>query len=171
MNKKIYRNIAAVTAIFAITLSIMLATNYFQVRKATPLQTEVAETLKELNDMNANNPELQEQIRELDLLSRRAYFVSESHLKTGIYLLLAMIGVLVLSLRLYFHDVKNIPDKDIDPVDDWLVKSKSRNYVLWGSGALAAVALLLAFLSSPYYTSLKSKKAARSDDSALIADS
>ena len=171
MYKKIYRNIAAVTAIFAITLSIMLATNYFQVRKATPLQTEVAETLKELNDMNSNNPQLQEQIRELDLLSRRAYFVSESHLKTGIYLLLAMIGVLVLSLRFYFHDVKNIPDKDIDPVDDWLVKSKSRNYVLWGSGVLATAALLLAFLSSPYYTSLKSKKAAGSDDSALTADS
>lgn len=158
MNKKIYRNIAAITAIFAITLSIMLVTNYFQVRKATPLQTEVAETLKELNDMNSNNPELQEQIRQLDLLSRKAYFVSENHLKTGIYILLGMLGVMIAMLRLYFYDVKNIPDKDIDPFDDWMIKSKSRNYLLWGSGALAAAALALAFLSSPYYTHLTSKK-------------
>lgn len=147
--KKFYRNIAAVTTVFAITLSIMLATNYFQVRRATPLQSEVAETLKSLNDMNADNPALQEQIRQLDLLSRKAYFVSENHLKTGIYLLLAMLGVLVLCLRLYYHDVKNIPDKDLDPLDDWLVKSKSRDYILAGAGVLAATALVLSFLSIP----------------------
>ena len=46
MNKDIYRNIAAVTAIFIISLSVMLITNYFQVRGVTPLQTEVVETLK-----------------------------------------------------------------------------------------------------------------------------
>ena len=155
MNKKIFRNIAAVTAVFALTLSIMLVTNYFQVRKATPLQAEVTETLKTLNDQNADNPELQEQIRQLDLLSRRAYFTGESHLKTGIYLLLAMLGVLVVCLRLYYEGVKNIPEKDIDPLDDWLIQSKSRKYVLGGAGALAAAALVLAFLSSPYYTSLK----------------
>ena len=155
MNKKIFRNIAAVTAVFALTLSIMLVTNFFQVRKATPLQAEVTETLKSLNDMNADNPELQEQIRQLDLLSRRAYFTGESHLKTGIYLLLAMLGVLVVCLRLYYEGVKNIPEKDIDPLDDWLIRSKSRKYVLGGAGALAGAALVLAFLSSPYYTSLK----------------
>ena len=158
MNKKLYRNIAAVTAVFAATLSIMLATNYFQVRRGTPLQTEVAETLKQLNDMGSDNPDLQRQIRELDLLSRKAYFVGENHLKTGIYLLLAMLGVLVLCLRLYFHDVKNLPDKDLDPVDDWLIKSKSRGYIVWGAGAMAAAALLLAFLSSPHYSSLSDKK-------------
>ena len=155
MNKNIFRNIAAVTAVFALTLSIMLVTNFFQVRKATPLQAEVTETLKTLNDQNADNPELQEQIRQLDLLSRRAYFTGESHLKTGIYLLLAMLGVLILCLRLYYEGVKNIPEKDIDPLDDWLIRSKSRKYVLGGAGALAAAALVLAFLSSPYYTSLK----------------
>ena len=155
MNKNIFRNIAAVTAVFALTLSIMLVTNFFQVRKATPLQAEVTETLKSLNDMNADNLELQEQIRQLDLLSRRAYFTGESHLKTGIYLLLVMLGVLVVCLRLYYEGVKNIPEKDIDPLDDWLIRSKSRKYVLGGAGALAAAALVLAFLSSPYYTSLK----------------
>ena len=81
MNKDIYRNIAAVTAIFIISLSVMLITNYFQVRGVTPLQTEVVETLKLLNDTNPDNPELQEQIRQLDLLARRAYFIQADHLK------------------------------------------------------------------------------------------
>ena len=118
MKKNIYRNIAIVTAIFALTLSIMLITNYFQVRKATPLQTEVVQTLKELNDVNADNLQLQEQIRQLDLLSRRAYFVQRSHLKTGLYLLLGMLGVLLVCLRLYYSGVKDIPEKEIDHLDD-----------------------------------------------------
>ena len=75
--KNIFRNIAIVTAIFALALSVMLITNYFQVRGTTPLQTTVMETLKELNDSNSENVELQEQIRQLDLLARKAYFVQE----------------------------------------------------------------------------------------------
>ena len=159
MKKKLYRNIAIVTAIFAMTLSIMLITNYFQVRKATPLQTEVVQTLKELNDVNADNPQLQEQIRQLDLLSRRAYFVQRSHLKTGLYLLLAMLGVLLVCLRLYYSGVKDIPEKEIDHLDDWLIQSKARKYVLGGAGAVAVAALVFAFLSSPYYSSLGERRA------------
>lgn len=63
MKKRILRNIAVVTAVFIVTLSVMLITNYFQVSDTTPLQTEIVETLKELNDANANNPVLHEQIR------------------------------------------------------------------------------------------------------------
>ncbi|MBO7419012.1 MAG: PQQ-binding-like beta-propeller repeat protein [Bacteroidaceae bacterium] len=168
MNKNIFRNIAIVTAVFALALSVMLITNYFQVRGTTPLQTTVMETLKELNDSNSENVELQEQIRQLDLLARKAYFVQESHLKSGIYILLGMLGVLVVCLRYYYANAMNIPDKEIDEVDDWLIKSKARKYVTWGVCGLAAVALVLGFLSSPYYTSLKDKL--KTNDESLMAD-
>ncbi len=82
MNKDIYRNIAAVTAIFIISLSVMLITNYFQVRGVTPLQTEVVETLKLLNDTNSN-PELQEQIRQLDLLASQGLFYTSGSFEVG----------------------------------------------------------------------------------------
>ena len=168
MKKDIFRNIAIVTAIFAMALSVMLITNYFQVRGTTPLQTTVMETLKELNDANSENVELQEQIRQLDLLARKAYFVQESHLKSGIYILLGMLGVLVVCLRYYYANAMNIPDKEIDEVDDWLIKSKARRYVTWGVTGLAIVALVLGFLSSPYYTSLKDKL--KSEDEEFVAD-
>lgn len=168
MKKNIFRNIAIVTAVFAMALSVMLITNYFQVRGTTPLQTTVMETLKELNDSNSENTELQEQIRQLDLLARKAYFVQESHLKSGIYILLGMLGVLVVCLRYYYANAMNIPDKEIDEVDDWLMKSVARKYVTWGVAGLAVVALVLGFLSSPYYTSLKDKL--KADNENLVAD-
>ncbi|MFV0555120.1 MAG: PQQ-binding-like beta-propeller repeat protein [Mangrovibacterium sp.] len=153
MKRKIYRNIAIVSAIFAISFSVMLTTNYFQVRKSTPLQAEVLETLKTLNYQDAGNVELQEQIRLLDLQARRAYFATQASLKMGIYILIGMLAVMLIMLRLYYAEYRNIPDKEIDPIDEWAIKSKARNYVLGGVMTLAVVSLLLAFGSAPFLKS------------------
>jgi outer membrane protein assembly factor BamB len=150
MKKAILRNIAIISAIFIVTFSIMLITNYFQVRGATPLQTEVVETLKELNDRNAGNTALQEQIRQLDLLARKAYFVRMDHLMGGVYILLAMLAVFIICTRLYFAREKDIPDKEIDPIDEWAIKTQARKYVILGASALAAVALIFVVMTSPY---------------------
>ncbi|MBR3627006.1 MAG: PQQ-binding-like beta-propeller repeat protein [Bacteroidaceae bacterium] len=170
MNKNIFRNVAIVTSVFIVLLSAMLIINYFQVRGTTPLQTEVVETLKALNDQNAENVELQEQIRQLDLLARKAYFVQSGHLKAGIYILLGLIGILMVCLRFYFENTKEIPDKEIDPIDDWLIKSKSRKYINWGIVGLAAVALGFAFFSSPYYKTLTEKSAEETAGDFVVED-
>ena len=150
MKKTILRNIAIVSAIFIVTFSIMLITNYFQVRGTTPLQTEVVEILKELNDQNASNPALQDQIRQLDLLARKAYFVQMDHLMVGIYILLGMLAVFIICTRLYFARDKDIPDKEIDPIDEWVIKTRARKYVVWVATGVAAVALVFVILTSPY---------------------
>ncbi len=143
-----------ITGIFMLALSAMLIVNYFQVSAASPLENEVLETLKELNESNSDNAQLQEQIRQLDLLTRKAYFIQESHLKVGMYILLSMAIVMVVCLRMYYRTSKNLPSKDLDVMDEWLNKTSSRNYITWGSVGLVAVALLFGFLSNP---SLKNK--------------
>lgn len=145
---KIYRNVALVTGVFMLSLSLMLIVNYFQVSSATPLGNDALETLKELNDANGDNANLQEQIRQLDLMSRKAYFIQAAQLKWGIYILCTMALVTVGCLRMYYRTRMNLPAKDLDVMDEWLGKSRSRNYITWGSLALVAVALLFAFLSS-----------------------
>ena len=153
MKKKILRNIAIVSAIFIVTFSIMLIVNYFQVRGTTPLQTAVVETLKEINDQNANNTALQEQIRQLDLLARKAYFVRMEYLMTGVYILLGMLAVFIICTRFFYAKDMDIPDKDIDPIDEWAVKSKARKYVVWVATGIAAIALVFVFLSTPFMKS------------------
>lgn len=150
MKKTILRNIAIVSAVFIVAFSIMLITNYFQVRGATPLQTEVIETLKAINDQNAGNTDLQEQIRQLDLLARKAYFVRMDHLMVGVYILLGMLIVFIISIRLYFSDSKNIPEKKLDRIDEWMIKTKARKYVVGTASGIAVVALVFVLLSSPY---------------------
>jgi outer membrane protein assembly factor BamB len=137
--RKLYRNIAIVTAVFMLALVVMLGVSYYQMQQVSPLETGVMETLKELNESNDDNQKLQQQIRELDLLSRKAYFVQEGQLKTGIYLLIAMALVLVACLNLYYKDTKNLPDKELDPIDEWLIRSQARKYIGWAA-VVAAVA-------------------------------
>ena len=150
MQRQISRNIAIVSAIFIIAFSTMLITNYFQVSGSDTVQSELIENLKQANEENSNNPQLQEQIRELDLLARKAYFISLSRLKVGVAILLVMVVVFVVSLRIYFAKSKDIPEKDIDPIDDWIIKSKTRKYVLWIAGCLTVGGVVFALFTSPY---------------------
>jgi len=138
----------------------MLITNYFQVSNSDTIQSEVIEKLKQANEESSNNPQLQEQIRELDLLARKAYFISQNRLEAGVAILLVMVVVFVITLRIYFAKSKDIPDKDIDPIDDWMLKSKTRKYIVWIAGGLALGGILFAVLTSPYLKKESNEKIA-----------
>ena len=148
MNRNVYRNVALVTVVFALALLVMMGVSWLQMRQTTPLQTEVMETLKQLNESNTENAELADEIRQLDLLSRKAYFTQESQLKNGAWILCGMAVVIGLSLRMYFKDSKNLPEKELDPIDEWMIKSNARKYIGWGVGGLAAASVLFALFTS-----------------------
>lgn len=148
MKRNVYRNIALVTAIFALVLLVMMGVSWVQMRQVTPLQTEVMETLKQLNESNTENAELAEQIRQLDLLSRKAYFTQETHLKIGAWILCAMAVVIGLSLRMYFKDTKNFPEKELDPIDEWMIKCNARKYIGYGMLGVGCLVLVFAVFTS-----------------------
>ncbi len=152
--RKVYRNIAIVTAVFMLALTVMLGVSFYQMQQVSPLQSEVLQTLKELNEANGDNEGLQQQIRQLDLLSRKAYFVKESQLKLGIYILLGMAIVLVISLNMYYRETKTLPDRQLDPIDDWMNKSRSRKYITWASCISAAAVLVVLLLQNVKFGSV-----------------
>ena len=160
MKKAISRNIAIVSVIFIIAFSVMLITNYFQVNSSDTIQSETMEKLKQTNEEYGNNPQLQEQIRELDLLARKAYFINLNRLKTGVAILVVMVVVFVISLQVYFVKNKNIPDKNIDHIDEWLIKSKTRKYLAWIAGSMALCGIFFAILTSPYLKKASNEKEA-----------
>lgn len=170
MNKNIYRNVAIVTAAFAIALAVMLGVSWWQLRQATPLQTEVMTTLKELNESNPNNEQLSEQIRELDLLSRKAYFTQQRHFTAGVWILCGMLAVLAVCLRMYYKDVMHLPDRDLNPVDEWISKSRSRKYLGWGFGIAAGIALVAVLVSSPSLKEWVKGLVHMGDEGALMAE-
>jgi len=157
MRKTISRNIAIVSAIFIVVFSVMLVTNYFKVSNTDAL--EMVERLKLAHEELGENPQLQEQIRELDLLARRAHFISMGRLRIGVVLLLFMVVIFAISLRIYFEKSKDIPDKNLDPIDDWAIQSRTRIFIVWITSGLAVSGLVFALLTSPYLKNLSSQKA------------
>ena len=157
--KKLYRNVAIVTSIFMLVFVVMMGISYYQMQQVSPLQSKVMQTLKELNETSGDNETLQQQVRELDLLSRKAYFVKEGQLKLGLFILLAMAGVLVASLNLYYRGVKSLPDKQLDPVDEWMNKSRTRKYITWASVGSAVAVLALVALQHVNLGNLMKKEA------------
>lgn len=139
--RKLYRNIAIVTTVFMLVLASMITVSYYQLQQVSPLETGVMETLKQLNEANGENTTLQQQIRELDLLSRKAYFVQEEQLKIGVYMLMGMALVLVACLNLYYKETKILPEKDLDPIDEWMNKTRARKYISWAAALSTVIAL------------------------------
>lgn len=161
-----------------LALVVMLGVSYFQMQQVSPLETGVMETLKELNESNDDNQKLQQQIRELDLLSRKAYFVQEGQLKTGLYLLIAMALVLVTCLNLYYKDTKNLPEKEFDPIDEWLIRSQARKYIGWAAVVAAVAGIGIIGFQSVDFKALMAQNGKndvsgemQNDSMAVVADS
>ncbi|WP_238763157.1 outer membrane protein assembly factor BamB family protein [Maribellus maritimus] len=80
--------------------------------KSDPTESKVIEALVERLKQEPNNEELKAEIRNFDLLARKAYFNSQWQVKTGAYLLLFGAIVLALALR-YYYSLKSkieVPD-------------------------------------------------------------
>jgi outer membrane protein assembly factor BamB len=62
---------------------------------------------------------------------------------------------MMVSLRLYFARLKDIPAKEIQPIDEWAIKTQARKYVTWAASALLVIGVGGVVLTKPYLTSPK----------------
>lgn len=148
---KLYRNIAIISTVALIVVTTLMVTNYIQFRSTDTINNPILEELKTLLDQDQNNTEVAEQIRNLDLLSRRAYFSNAQFLKRGASLMIFMVFCLLFSLRMLFRKVKNLPEKEIDVVDEWIVKTVQRKQVIALFSCFLVIALGLSIASKPFY--------------------
>ena len=85
---RISQNVALIAGIFCAAVAILLLLNFWQVSKSDPIESKALEALVERLKDEPNNEELKAEIRNFDLLARKAYFNSQWQVKTGAYMLL-----------------------------------------------------------------------------------
>ncbi|WP_167605477.1 PQQ-binding-like beta-propeller repeat protein [Maribellus sediminis] len=141
---KIAQNIALIAGIFCTVVAILLLLNFWQISKSDPIESKALEALVERLKQEPNNEELKTEIRNFDLLARKAYFNSEWQVKTGAYLMLIGAIVLALALRFYY----SLKSKIEEPDTRYENEITSRILAQKGVIIVGAVVMVLAFVAS-----------------------
>jgi outer membrane protein assembly factor BamB len=163
---KIARQTATVAGAFCIIISLLLLLNYLQMRSADPLDSGVMETLVQRLRLEPGNEQLKEEIRQFDLLARKAYFTSLWQVRTGGYLLLFASIILLGALRIYYSLIARIEEpEEEEETDDITARALSRKWILAGTAILVGIALAATFtVSDPIERFLEDETIAQGDD-------
>ena len=100
-NNRILKNIALISAAFAMIMCVLIIVNFIQVKRADPLNAPVLKAMIERLHSSPGDEQLRQEIRELDLLARKAFFTNQWQVRMGGYLLFVWrIPVFLDNLRL-----------------------------------------------------------------------
>jgi len=154
---QIARGVAYAAAGFVIIISILMISNYFQLKSIDPLNSIALQSLMDKLQDNPDDQTLKNEIRALDLLSRKAHFTSVRQLRTGSYILLGAMIVLLIALKIINDLQRNLPAPPghIDIDRTWLAALRSRKWLTVSGAVLLCLMLLSAALS---YKELKTEK-------------
>ena len=114
---------ALVAAIFTALIALLMLMNYYQLKAQDPLELESLKILVEQLKDEPNNDELRNEIRNLDLLARKAFFTNQWQVKTGRYLLLFGGIVWLIAMRYYFSARSRIEEPETIASDEILAKT------------------------------------------------
>lgn len=151
-NKKettdIWKAILLIAGIFSFVVCILLIANYVQINRADPVNTKVLNALTERLNQNESDQSLRNEIREFDLLARKAYFTNQWQIEFGGRLLL--IGVIVCIIAVLMIDAQKNKVKEIEipaTTNYVLTQTNARKWLLLGGFMLVVITLVLAFIT------------------------
>jgi outer membrane protein assembly factor BamB len=139
-----------VSGIFSFIVFVMLVINYLQIRQADPVDnTMLTEMRIEYAALPKEDAELAKRIQDLDLLTRKAYFTTQNHLRIGAILLLLGVSVFMIAFKNMTRWKPNLPELAEVPTaeKEFLALAEARNLISWG-----AVILLGGGMMASYFT-------------------
>jgi len=147
-NERLWKRIALIAGIFSFIICILLIANYIQLKKADPIDMKVINSLAERLNQTPNDNDLREEIRTLDLLARKAYFTTKWQIRTGGYLVLAGIAIMIIAFQVISLGKKRQPVLSSEtPENTTLSQRNARKWIAISGGAILVIALFFAFLS------------------------
>jgi len=138
---------AWIAGVFSMIVGIIMLLNYWQLKTTDPLESAALKALVEqLQDDNTNDA-LKVEIRNLDLMSRNAFFTKQWQIESGAWLLIAGIVILVISLRIYYSSraLISVPPTRESSLDIELMIS--RRWILYTVFILFGAALIASYFT------------------------
>jgi outer membrane protein assembly factor BamB len=142
------RSLAMISGFFAILICFLIIITYFQLQHTDPLNTPVLKAMQEKLIQHPEDGMIRQQIRELDLLARKSYFTSQWQIRTGGYILIVSLLILVISIK--WQELIR-PDLPLIPLPDegnfWSGRKIRRRWIAAAGLVFIGFALFLAFLT------------------------
>jgi len=139
--------------------------NYWQLVTTDPLESESLKTLVEQFQDDNKNEDLKLDIRNLDLMTRNAYFTNQWQIRSGAFLLIGGIVLMVVALRIYYSSKSTIdlPESEDTKLDIELLIT--RRWILYALAILFGFSLLGTFLSIDHLSSTYALAEVKSSES------
>jgi len=158
---KILRGISTGAGIFSLIVALTMLLSIIQLKSFDPLDNPAITSIKEEYDKDPANPVKAEQVRALDLMSRKAYFSSRRQVETGSYLLLAGAAIFILCQRLIAGNEKSIPSVPGERHDQVSGKIRYTKYLAGTVAVLTVTGIISSFMLRSSLPDLSGKNTAR----------
>ena len=137
-----------ISGFFSLLFCALICITFLQLKRTDPLHTPVSTLLQEKLIQYPSSPNLIQEIRQIDLLARKAYFTSEWQIRTGSYLLLASLLILIICLKSIELITPRIPSIQVSEQGElWNMRKVQFRWVLIAGIALVSISLTLAFFT------------------------
>lgn len=101
-----------IAGVFALFIAINLTVNHLRLKSADPLDSAALQELRSELREQPENESLKTEIRNLDLLARKAYFNSLTFTNAGAWLLLGSLAIMLIALKIAGNIAKRPPQPD-----------------------------------------------------------
>lgn len=138
---------AYLSGIFSLIICLVMLLNYRQLVSTDPLESELMKTMVERLQDDTSNKELKAEIRKLDLMARNAYFNNQWQIRSGAFLLIGGIIIMVISLRMYYSFKAKVPVPESKEAKLDIELLISRKWILYSVAIIFGLALTASYLS------------------------
>jgi len=142
------QRVAITAGLFAFIICMLILVNYYQLNRADPLNSPALKVLVEKSKSNPDDEQVKLEIRELDLLARKAFFTNRWQIKTGGYLLIFSVLIIVICLKtieLFRAKIPEVPGAKQDSF--WDDRLLNRKWITYSGSFLVMASLFFAYLS------------------------
>lgn len=147
---KLARQVMQIAGVFTLLVAGILLINFIQIKKYAPLESNTLNFLVQQLKDDPNNERLIDEIRNFDLVVRKAYFTSAWQVKTGTFMML--FGGILFGLALkVFTDLRKkieVPDKEREPFLG--SRLKAYRWILISGVLIFGLALFAGYSSKNY---------------------
>ena len=134
--------LGAIAGLFSLVVCAFMIANNLRLKATDPIHTPALKQLVQELKSSPQNDVLKEQIREMDLLARRAFFTSQHFNQIAIWLLLGGVAVTVVAFKTLSNYHRKVPYPDShDPKNDLAANA------LWARQSVTVAGLILVGLA------------------------